>query len=183
MQSIVPEQEQWKAIAEFDGLYEISSTGRVKSLARVVPYVDGRAVQIPERILRSQRRRDGYLYVTFKVAQVTHNRAVHRLVAEAFVPGKADGLDVCHFDGDKLNNSPSNLRWDTRSANIKDQVRHGSHHEASKTHCRSGHPYVGDNVRRWVTPSGSNARCCRSCERERSAARRANGVVATRRPA
>ncbi len=67
-----------------------------------------------------------------------NQRAVHRLVLEAFVGKRPDGMEACHWDGNPANNSLSNLRWDTRSGNRKDDIRHGKgigerHHSARLT--------------------------------------------------
>ena len=62
-----------------------------------------------------------------------------------------------------------NLRWDTRSANVLDQVRHGTHVQARKTHCPRNHPYDEQNTYR----NNQGRRECRACHREAQAARRA----------
>jgi hypothetical protein len=53
-------------------------------------------------------------------------RCIHRLVLEAFVGPCPEGMECCHNDGNPLNNSLENLRWDTHKANMEDQLRHGS---------------------------------------------------------
>ena len=77
--------------------------------------------------------------------------------------------EVCHDDSNASNNVVDNLRWDTRSANVLDQVRHGTHVQARKTHCPRNHPYDEQNTYR----NNQGRRECRACHREAQAARRA----------
>lgn len=72
-------------------------------------------------------------------------------------------LEVCHNDGDSSNNHVSNLRWDTHSSNQWDQVAHGKHSNASRTHCRRGHPLSGLNL--IEASSGNGHRNCRTCRK------------------
>lgn len=77
---------------------------------------------------RSEGTYGGVSYVAFRAhneqgQEVT--KKVHICVLEAFVSPRPDGMDACHYDGNRLNNRLSNLRWDTRSNNHKDTVRHG----------------------------------------------------------
>jgi len=62
----------------------------------------------------------------------SHPRTVHRLVLEAFVGPCPDGMEGCHNDGNPLNNALSNLRWDTRKANMADRGAHGRTHQGSR---------------------------------------------------
>lgn len=95
---------------------------------------------------------------------------VHRLVLLAFVgPPATNSAEVCHIDGNPANNQLANLRWGSSSENKADQVRHGTHRNASKTHCPSGHAYDDKNT--YFYPDTGN-RDCRACARERSRERR-----------
>jgi hypothetical protein len=85
---------------------------------------------------------------------------VHQLVAAAFLGPRPDGLEVRHLDGDPLNNAVSNLAYGTRLENIQDKKRHGTDHNAKKTHCPQGHPYDAEN-----TADYSGRRACRTCVR------------------
>jgi hypothetical protein len=87
---------------------------------------------------------------------------VHRLVLSAFVGSCPPGMECCHWDDDKANNTVWNLRWASRSANIKDCVRNGSHNMARRTHCARGHAYSPENTR--MRKSGG--RRCVACVRE-----------------
>ena len=102
--------EQWKSIAGYEGLYEVSNLGRVKSLNY------NRTGK--ERILKQQKDKHGYLRVDIcKDGKLKHSK-VHRLVAEAFIQNPNNLETVNHKDEDKTNNVASNLEWMTRGDNI-----------------------------------------------------------------
>src|SRR5690606_11217835 len=89
---------------------------------------------------------------------------VHRLVMEAFVGPLPEGMEVRHLDDDPDNNALSNLVYGTRSENLEDRVRLGTHHHARKTHCTHGHPFSPENT--YITPR--KTRVCRTCKRDRN---------------
>jgi predicted XRE-type DNA-binding protein len=120
--TIYQDQEVWKSIEDYEGLYEVSSHGRVRSLDRL----DGRGHRRKGKMLKLFPNRGGYYKVELVKNGKHATRAVHRLVARAFCEGYAEGLDVCHNDGNKLNNHYTNLRWDTRKGNMTDKVKHGT---------------------------------------------------------
>jgi hypothetical protein len=142
--------ETWMPVHGFEGLYEVSDLGNVRSFARGW---DGRP-------LRSSPNGRGYMSVNFWKGNRATSHRVHRLVLEAFVGLPPDGMEGCHNDGNKRNNQLSNLRWDTRSANARDKGRHGNDPNASKSHCPSGHPYDSENT--YYRPTG---RGCNECRR------------------
>lgn len=151
--------EEWRAIPGWEGHYEASSLGRVRSLERV----DSAGRRVRGRVLSPSVRRSGYLHVLLWRGGRSETRYVHRLVTLAFVGPCPETLEVCHLDGDPGNNRIENLRYDTSSANHLDAVRHGTHHNASKTHCLNGHPFDDSNTH--LAPSGQ--RVCRACNRMR----------------
>lgn len=101
----------------FEGLYEVSHFGRIKSLKRFhnpmdryVAIYDG-GVRMTISLWKNNKR------FLFKV---------HHLVLENFNCEKPDGLECCHNNGDYRNNYIGNLRWDTHSANMQDAIKHGT---------------------------------------------------------
>lgn len=105
--------EIWAPVAGYEGLYEVSNLGRVKSLSRVQP--DGR--RRSERILRLNLAWNGYLRVALCRFGVVKHLPAHRLVADAFCERREGCESVNHRDGVKTNNEHSNLEWCTKSEN------------------------------------------------------------------
>lgn len=99
-------EEIWKDIEEFDGLYQVSNYGRVKSVV-----VDGNAFRSEERILKTHEDKKGYLRVKFYYKSKAYTRKVHRLVAQAFIPNHKNLPQVNHKDEVKTNNFVDNLEW------------------------------------------------------------------------
>lgn len=87
---------------------------------------DGKVIGRRGWRLRPTRTDSGHRLVMLYLDGKPIGRLVHRLVLEAFVGPCPDGMEACHGDGDPDNNRLTNLRWDTRSANQMDSVRHGT---------------------------------------------------------
>lgn len=107
--------EAWKDIIGYEGLYQISDHGRVKSL----PKRKGKGVgyATDERILRPSINSRGYCNVVLCKGGKTRTFALHRLVAESFIDNPSELPEVDHMDRDKTNNHVDNLRWATVSEN------------------------------------------------------------------
>lgn len=116
--------EIWKDMPEFEGYYQISNYGRVKSLPRIVRMIDGRKYTVKGKILGPAW--DGHYYhvIFSKGKEFVH--LLHRLVLTAFVGPAPEGMEGCHNDGNPKNNRLDNLRWDSSKNNYKDKIRHGT---------------------------------------------------------
>ena len=113
------EEEIWKAVPGYEGLYEVSNLGRVRSLDRWVNHhTAGKALR-HGRILTPCRGNEPYLSVMLSNAGESHSKRVHRIVAEAFIPNPNGLSDVDHIDCNKLNNRVENLRWCTSAENTR----------------------------------------------------------------
>lgn len=123
--AIVGQDEYWRPAPGFEGAYEVSDWGRIKTVRRVVMRRNGRRHTIPERVLRQGYTVTGYPMVGLTVAKRLRSKSVHRLVALAFLGPPTGGGDVNHIDGDKTNNHASNLEWVTKSENMKHAFRLG----------------------------------------------------------
>lgn len=154
--------EQWKPIAGWSGRYEVSEAGRVRN------------VESGHVLAYSTTKTDGRRYVFLYDSPKRRRVQVSRLVLEAFVGPCPPGMEGCHNNGDKLNNHVSNLRWDTRSSNSLDAVKHGTHVSSHpRTRCPRGHEYTEDNTGYRLHADGRVQRYCRECGRARSRASRA----------
>lgn len=109
--------EEWKSIPGYEGLYEISSYGRVKSLEISYVRKDGRMYHKPEIILKPNYV-SGYLRVGMYKNKTFKYYLIHRLVAQAFLPNPDNLPEVNHLDEDKSNNRVENLEWCDRSYNM-----------------------------------------------------------------
>ena len=112
-------EEIWKPIRGFEGLYEISNLGRVKSLGRDIIRRDGSRKVFSPKILKpySANKLNHQKVDLRTLDNKRHVKWVHRLVAEAFIPNPCNKPFVDHIDTDTLNNRVNNLRWATASEN------------------------------------------------------------------
>ena len=106
--------ETWKAIAGYEGIYEVSDLGRIKSLKY------GK-----EKILKPGKNHGGYLHVNLCKDGKVEQPKIHRLVAEAFIPNPNNLETVNHKDEVKTNNVASNLEWMSQ----KDNNNYGTHNK------------------------------------------------------
>ena len=116
--------EEWKAIKGYEGLYEVSNLGRVKSLERKVKHPIVREKTIKEKILKYNIDNNGYLYVTLYKDGKSKSFKVHRLVAIAFIPNPNNKPDIDHINTNKKDNRIENLRWVTKEENMSNQTNY-----------------------------------------------------------
>lgn len=161
--------EEWRAIPGYEGVYEVSESGRVRSLDRLVECKNGRQRWTKGRELKTGRHPFGYRKVELNKGGVSAFPNVHTLVLLAFVGPCPGGMECCHNDGNPENNHVSNLRWGTRSENRRDAVRHGTQAEIARTHCPRGHLLAEPNLVRAQVKVGK--RNCKACGRARSCIR------------
>ena len=110
-------KEEWKDIKNYEGLYQVSNLGNVKSLERNKSNGKG-LVKIDEKILTQNITNWGYCKVALYKNGARKYYKVHRLVAEAFIPNPNNKEQINHIDGNKLNNNVNNLEWNTRIENM-----------------------------------------------------------------
>lgn len=109
-------KEIWKDIPNYEGYFQVSNLGRVKSLARIVLW-GGKPRREKEKIKNHYINREGYPCVTLCKERKSHAFLIHRLVAEAFIPNPENKPFVDHIDTNKENFSLDNLRWVTAKEN------------------------------------------------------------------
>ena len=109
--------EEWRDVVGYEGLYQVSSEGRVKSLERKLPHWRGGEQIKKERILKPGADRGGYLRVCLYAGGKQKMFAVHRLVCQAFHDNPDNKPEVNHVNEDKTDNRACNLEWSTRREN------------------------------------------------------------------
>lgn len=132
--------EIWRDISSYEGLYQVSNLGNVKSLNYLRTG--------NERMLKPVKNRYGYLLVNLCKNGKTRLFKVHRLVAKAFIPNTNNKSDVNHKDENKANNCVDNLEWTTR----KENINYGTHNERmskSKSKAVIQYSLDGEFIRKW----------------------------------
>jgi hypothetical protein len=158
--------ERWLPVVGYEGLYDVSDMGRVRSLDRVLN--DGR--NWPGRILKPLMNKDRpYPHVALRIAGHRVDKYIHQLVLETFVGSRPIGLEACHLNDIPADCRLTNLRWDTQSANRRDRIRNGKDYNVNKTKCPKGHPYNKEHT--LFTKEGW--RYCKTCVNERRRTARA----------
>lgn len=115
--------EIWKDIKGYEGKYQVSNLGNIKSLQRW----SGSQYYNREQILKPYiNKRNGYVYIYLMKNNKGKNIRVHRLVAEAFLENKNNYTDINHKDCNRTNNCVNNLEYCTRSYNIKYSFEKGN---------------------------------------------------------
>ena len=114
-------KEIWKDIPEYEGLYQASNLGRIKSLKRehFIPSLNKKIWITNEKILRQGTGKDGYKYVVLTKNSNRKTYKVHKLVMKTFTNIQNKKRYINHIDGNKQNNVINNLEWCTNSENIK----------------------------------------------------------------
>jgi len=118
-------KEIWLPVVGYEGLYEVSDLGRVRSLDKVWASRYS-ANKFPGRVLKPSVLRNGYLKVFLYRNSVSKTLLVHRIVLSAFVGQPPTGYVACHQNGVKSDCRIENLRWDTQSGNCADKWIHGT---------------------------------------------------------
>lgn len=113
-------QEVWKDVVGYEGYYQVSNLGRVKSLRTKAysPKEKCAIVVMRERVLRQSPNVKTYLNVSLRKSGTKNTQKVHRLVAKAFIPNPDNLPQVNHKDENKQNNCVENLEWCTNQYNI-----------------------------------------------------------------
>ena len=109
--------ENWKDVVGYEGLYQVSDQGNVRSTKRK---------GTPGKLKKFGYNANRYFTVGLSKQSCKKTVCVHRLVMETFVGALPEGMETRHLDGDKYNNCLSNLCYGTRAENVSDKVKHGT---------------------------------------------------------
>lgn len=154
-------REIWKSIPGWDGLYEVSDRGQVRSVDRR----DSRGVLRRGRIRALEMNPQGYLFTVLydKAGGRRTGYNVHRLVAQAFIGERTEGQVIRHLNDDKTDNRLENLSYGSYSANAYEAVDNGKQFPAYRDACKNGHEYTAGNTRYYTSPKGYTMRRCKTC--------------------
>ena len=148
---------EWKPIEGYEGYYEVSDMGVVRSLDRVIVDKNGVSYRKRGRIMKQTRSKvrdnNGYLVVNLRRNHTSYVACVRKLVAMAFIPNPKNLPTVNHKNGDKTNNEASNLEWASYSENNKHALEFG----LRKPRGNAVDQYSLDGVRLKRYPSGAVA--------------------------
>lgn len=130
-------EEEWRVVPGTNGVILASSLGRIKSTNRTVVKKHSSGAIMEQRYKERMHRCpvvNGYRFTHYSVGGKKRTVPVHTLVLEAFAGPRPDGMEGCHYDGNSLNNSISNLRWDTHLENNRDRKRIGNYKSGESHH-------------------------------------------------
>lgn len=152
--------------------YEITKTGKVRSVDRTIVRADGRTYRLKGKELKTPvagtktESHPGYRTASLGAS---FKRTVHALMMETFV-GPPEGRHVRHLNGDPMDNRLENLAYDeTGTQNMRDMVEHGRQWQQQKTHCPREHPLEPPNL--VASQLALGWRDCLACKRARDRAR------------
>lgn len=152
----------WRWIPGFEGRYEISSEGDVRSVPR--RYAGGKTLKP-----RLTRYNPAVGETPYKVVRLYPgdgtfvDKLVHVAMLETFTSPRPAGQEGRHLDGDSLNNRRENLVWGTHGENMLDKIAHGTDVQLLKTHCPQNHEYTKANTYIGTNANGRPSRRCKRC--------------------
>ena len=134
---MINSMEEWRDVVGYEGLYQVSDCGRIKSVTRVSP----QGHLLKERIRSLITDKDGYLYVNLCKDGIVKTYRVHRLVGEAYIPNPNNMPLINHLNGIKNDNRVCNLEWTNNSGNMLHAFRAGLKHANSISYYGETNPH------------------------------------------
>jgi predicted XRE-type DNA-binding protein len=130
--------ETWKDIPEFEGLYQASTLGNIRSLDKVVPkWNKPFKRKVKGRVLKKNKINGGYNAVALHKDLVQKSFKVSRLIAKTFVDNPENKPEVNHINSDRTDDRACNLEWCTRSENMKHSYKHGNNSQKGENNAFS----------------------------------------------
>lgn len=165
--------EIWRDIKGYEGLYQVSSNGVIRSLDRYLPMPNGGEKLVKEKILKPNKINSGYLCVGLSKNGKTKNYLIHRLVGEHFIDNSNNLPQIDHINTDKTDNRVCNLKWVTSKGNMNNPLTIDKINIINK---KSSKPIIqfskdGEFIRKWNSvmdaqrelgiDNSSIIRCCK----------------------
>ncbi len=171
------QEEIWRPIPGWEGLYEASTHGRIRSLDRTVCDIRGRNLPVRGRILKGGLHSFGYPRVLLCRNNRVYSKNVHSLVLLTFVGPLPEGGHARHINGNPADNRLVNLAYGTVSENMQDKRNHGTSPQLNRTHCPRGHEYTPENTGLMSRSDRPNpSRYCKKCNADGCRRRYAAGL-------
>lgn len=123
--------EIWKDVEEYEGLYQVSNMGRVKSCKRVIMRNNGKPQTINEKYLKPSYDKCGYMVVNLWKNNKFKQKKLHQIIAQAFIPNPENKPYIDHINCNTSDNRLENLRWVTHKENMNNPL---TKNKMSKTH-------------------------------------------------
>ena len=155
--------EIWKDIEGYEGLYQVSNYGRVRSLDRYVKQNHNTKQLKKGKIIKQQKGHKGYLILSLCKDKKRKTFKVHRLVAQAFIPNLENKPQVNHINGDKTDNRIENLEWATNGENGLHAYKNGLRPNVKSVICiNTGEKYYSTREagRKTNTDHSDISKCC-----------------------
>lgn len=159
--------EKWNPIKGYEGAYEISNTGLVRSLDRQHEDSRGRTYNLRGKVISPSTGKFGHKRVVlYEPGRKAETHQIHSLVLVHFVGPRPEGKICRHLNGDPSDNKVNNLVWGTPSENMYDKANHGTDYQRNKTHCPLGHALKEPNLQGGKLEVGW--RTCKACHQAQS---------------
>lgn len=153
--------ERWLPVPGYEGFYDASDLGRIRSLDRMVRTNGGAMRLSPGQVLAGGTYKDGHKHVTLCREGKRRTFTIHGVIMLTFVGPRPEGLEIRHLNGIPDDNRVVNLAYGTALENAEDRDdRHGRNFQSNKTHCPFNHKYTPENT--YVVPT-TGVRQCKAC--------------------